>query len=206
MDNVGVFLVLIGAVGIWYFIKKQKDAQKRNISIGLVVVGFLLVGIFGEPSDAEQATPESTVESTISSSELQVIEESKEVERLAEEEAAAKAKEEEEKANADKKAKEEAERIERANIMNLEGEATTEQKSVLNDLAQQQFKEMFPYKGSKINSILGVSKDWRAIDGEWYYRADAVIVNAFDAKLETEVIIKIVPETESSGFVTIEAQ
>lgn len=206
MDNVGVFLVLIGAVGIWYFIKKQKDAQKRNISIGLVVVGFLLVGIFGEPSDAEQATPESTVESTISSSELQVIEESKEVERLAEEEAAAKAKEEEEKAKADKKAKEEAERIERADIMNLEGEATTEQKAVLNDLAQQQFKEMFPYKGSKINSILGVSKDWRAIDGEWYYRADAVIVNAFDAKLETEVIIKIVPETESSGFVTIEAQ
>lgn len=211
MDNVGVLLFLVGAVGTWYFIKKEKDAQKRNISIGLILLGFLLIGIFGEPSDTEQATPESTVESTLSSSELQAIEESKEAERLAEEEAAAKAKEEEEKkkaeeeaAEADKKAKEEAERIERANIMNLEGEATTEQKAILNDLAQQQFKETFPYKGSKIKSVLGIKKDWRAINGEWYYRAEAVIVNAFDAKQETDVIIKIVPETESSGYVTIE--
>lgn len=104
MDNVGAMLVILGGIGIWYFIKKQKDAKKRNISIGLVVVGFLLVGIFGEPSDAEQATPESTVESTLSSSELQAIEESKEAERLAEEEAAAKAKEEEEKEKAEKEA------------------------------------------------------------------------------------------------------
>lgn len=211
MDNVGVLLFLVGAVGTWYFIKKKKDAQKRNISIGLILLGFLLIGVFGEPSDAEQATAESTVESTLSSSELQAIEESKEAERLAEEEAATKAKEKEEKkkaeeeaAEADKKAKEEAERIERANIMNLEGEATTEQKAVLNDLAQQQFKETFPYKGSKIKSVLGIQKDWRAINDEWYYRADAVIVNEYGAKAETQVIIKIVPETESSGYVTIE--
>ena len=90
--------------------------------------------------------------------------------------------------------------------MNLTGEATSEQKAILNDLAKQQFDEMFPYKGSKINSILGVSKDWRAINDEWYYRADAVIVNEFGAEMETQVIIKIVPETESSGYVTIEVQ
>ena len=213
MDNVGVLLFLVGAVGTWYFIKKKKDTQKRNISIGILVIGISLVGIFSDTSEVEQSTVESTVESTLSSSELQAIEESKEAERLAEEEAATKAKEEEEKkkaeeeaAEADKKAKEEAERIERANIMNLTGEATSEQKAVLNDLAKQQFDEMFPYKGSKINSILGVSKDWRAINNEWYYRADAVIVNEFGAEMETQVIITIVPETESSGYVTIEVQ
>ena len=213
MDNVGVLLFLVGAVGTWYFIKKKKDTQKRNISIGILVIGISLVGIFSDTNEVEQSTVESTVESTLSSSELQAIEESKEAERLAEEEAATKAKEEEEKkkaeeeaAEADKKAKEEAERIERANIMNLTGEATSEQKAVLNDLAKQQFDEMFPYKGSKINSILGVSKDWRAINDEWYYRADAVIVNEFGAEMETQVIITIVPETESSGYVTIEVQ
>lgn len=213
MDNVGVLLFLVGAIGTWYFIKKKKDTQKRNISIGILVIGISLVGIFSDTSEVEQSTVESTVESTLSSSELQAIEESKEAERLAEEEAATKAKEEEEKkkaeeeaAEADKKAKEEAERIERANIMNLTGEATSEQKAVLNDLAKQQFNEMFPYKGSKINSILGIQKDWRAINDEWYYRADAVIVNGFGAEMETQVIITIVPETESSGYVTIEVQ
>ena len=192
MDNVGVLLFLVGAVGTWYFIKKKKDTQKRNISIGLILLGFLLVGIFSDTSEVEQSTVESTVESTISSSELQAIEESREAEQLAQEE--------------EEKRQEEKERAERANIMNLTGEATSEQKAVLNDLAKQQFDGMFPYKGSKIKTVLGVSKDWRAINDEWYYRADAVIVNEFGAEMETQVIITIVPETESSGYVTIEVQ
>ena len=213
MDNVGVLLFLVGAVGTWYFIKKKKDTQKRNISIGILVIGISLVGIFSDTSEVEQSTVESTVESTISSSELQAIEESREAEQLAQEEEEKRQEEirqeEEEKEKQEKQKKEEQEekeRAERANIMNLTGEATSEQKAVLNDLAKQQFDEMFPYKGSKINSILGVSKDWRAINDEWYYRADAVIVNEFGAEMETQVIIKIVPETESSGYVTIEVQ
>lgn len=206
MDNVGVLLFLVGAVGTWYFIKKKKDTQKRNISIGLILLGFLLIGIFSDTSEVEQTTVESTVESTMSSSELQAIEESREAERLAQEEEEKRKEEEKEKQEKEEEAKEEKERAERANIMNLKGEATSEQKAILNDLAKQQFDEMFPYKGSKINSILGVSKDWRAINDEWYYRADAVIVNDFGAELETQVIITIVPETESSGYVTIEVQ
>ena len=213
MDNVGVLLFLVGAVGTWYFIKKKKDTQKRNISIGLILLGFLLVGIFSDTSEVEQSTVESTVESTISSSELQAIEESREAEQLAQEEEEKRQEEirqeEEEKEKQEKQKKEEQEekeRAERANIMNLTGEATSEQKAVLNDLAKQQFDEMFPYKGSKIKTVLGVSKDWRAINDEWYYRADAVIVNEFGAEMETQVIITIVPETESSGYVTIEVQ
>ena len=160
MDNVGVLLFLVGAVGTWYFIKKKKDTQKRNISIGILVIGISLVGIFSDTSEVEQSTVESTVESTISSSELQAIEESKEAERLAQEEEEKRQEEkrqEEEKEKQEKEEQEEKERAERANIMNLTGEATSEQKAVLNDLAKQQFDEMFPYKGSKINSILGVS-------------------------------------------------
>ena len=206
MDNVGVLLFLVGAVGTWYFIKKKKDTQKRNISIGILVIGISLVGIFSDTSEVEQSTVESAVESTISSSELQAIEESREAERLAQEEEEKRQEEIRQKEKQEKEEQEEKERAERANIMNLTGEATSEQKAVLNDLAKQQFDEMFPYKGSKINSILGVSKDWRAINDEWYYRADAVIVNEFGAEMETQVIIKIVPETESSGYVTIEVQ
>lgn len=206
MDNVGVLLFLVGAVGTWYFIKKKKDTQKRNISIGILVIGISLVGIFSDTSEVEQPTVESTVESTISSSELQAIEESREAERLAQEEEEKRQEEIRQKEKQEKEEREEKERAERANIMNLTGEATSEQKAVLNDLAKQQFDEMFPYKGSKIKTVLGVSKDWRAINNEWYYRADAVIVNEFGAEMETQVIIKIVPETESSGYVTIEVQ
>ena len=206
MDNVGVLLFLVGAVGTWYFIKKKKDTQKRNISIGILVIGISLVGIFSDTSEVEQSTVESAVESTISSSELQAIEESREAERLAQEEEEKRQEEIRQKEKQEKEEQEEKERAERANIMNLTGEATNEQKAVLNDLAKQQFDEMFPYKGSKIKTVLGVSKDWRAINNEWYYRADAVIVNEFGAEMETQVIIKIVPETESSGYVTIEVQ
>lgn len=64
MDDLGVLLFLVGAVGTWYFIKKKKDTQKRNISIGLILLGFLLIGIFSDTSEVEQSTVESTVEST----------------------------------------------------------------------------------------------------------------------------------------------
>lgn len=112
MDNVGVLLFLVGAVGTWYFIKKKKDTQKRNISIGILVIGISLVGIFSDTSEVEQSTVESTVESTISSSELQAIEESREAERLAkEQEEAERKKQEEEEA---KKLLEELEKQEAA--------------------------------------------------------------------------------------------
>lgn len=64
MEFLSVLMVLFGAVGTWFFIKKQKDAKKRNISIAVTFVGFLLFGIFADTSEVEQSTPESTVSSS----------------------------------------------------------------------------------------------------------------------------------------------
>lgn len=58
MDNVGVLLFLVGAVGTWYFIKKKPDKNNRNISIGLLAVGIALIVIFTE--DTEEVATESS--------------------------------------------------------------------------------------------------------------------------------------------------
>lgn len=120
MANLGTLLVILGGIGIWYFIKKKKDPNKRNISIGLLVIGFALVGIFGEKSEenvtAEGDTaPSSEVtevsESTLSSSEVQASKEQAEKEaaeaKKAEEEQKAAEKEAEEKEAAEQKKREE---------------------------------------------------------------------------------------------------
>lgn len=123
MDNLGVLLVILGGVGIWYFIKKNKDSQKRNISIGLVVIGIALVGIFGETTETNTVANQDVIDSsevtepTLSSAEIQAsLEEAEaqaEAEKIAQEEkeAAEKAAKEEEEAER-KKLEEEAAKLE----------------------------------------------------------------------------------------------
>lgn len=43
MDNLFVFLTLVGIGGIFYF--RKKDKKKRNYSIGLAVISFILFGL-----------------------------------------------------------------------------------------------------------------------------------------------------------------
>lgn len=110
------------------------------------------------------------------------------------EQAEAKKKEAEAKATEDAKKKD---------ITALTDEPTIEQKTILNDLAQQQFDEQYPYKGSEIHSIMGVIQDWTQKDGSWYYKAEATIANAFNAERDAIIEITITPVSSDSGNVTI---
>ncbi|MCM6879567.1 hypothetical protein [Enterococcus faecium] len=120
--------------------------------------------------------------------------------KKAEKEAADAAKAEAEKKEAEAKAAEDAKK---KDITVLSNDPTIEQRTVLNDLAQQQFEQQYPYKGSKIHSIMGVIQDWTQKDGGWYYKAEATIANAFNAERDTTVEITITPVSSNSGNVTI---
>lgn len=79
------------------------------------------------------------------------------------------------------------------------------QLAILDDLANQQFKEEFPYKGSKLHRIMGVMQKWTSVDGEWFYKAEATIVNGFGAKESKNVEIYITPTGPDTGLVRINA-
>lgn len=121
--------------------------------------------------------------------------------RKADEEASKKAAE-----DAKKKAETEsktAEDAKKKDITVLADKPTTEQETILNELAQQQFDKQYPYKGSKIHSIMGVIQNWTQHDGKWFYKAQATIANAFNAKRDANIEITIAPVTSDSGNVTI---
>lgn len=120
--------------------------------------------------------------------------------KKAEKEAADAAQAEAEKKEAEAKAAEDAKK---KDITALTDEPTIEQRTILNDLAQQQFDEQYPYKGSKIHSIMGVIQDWTQKDGIWYYKAEATIANAFNAERDATIEITITPVSSDSGNVTI---
>ncbi|HFH0606771.1 hypothetical protein AB3I51_03800 [Enterococcus sp. C44] len=120
--------------------------------------------------------------------------------KKAEKEAADAAKAEAEKKEAEAKAAEDAKK---KDITVLSNDPTIEQRTILNDLAQQQFEQQYPYKGSKIHSIMGVIQDWTQKDGGWYYKAEATIANAFNAERDTTIEITITPVSSNSGNVTI---
>lgn len=82
---------------------------------------------------------------------------------------------------------------------------SSEQISVLDELARTQFNKEFPYKGSKIHSVLGLIQDWTVSGDEWFYKAEATIVNEAGAERKVNVEIHIAPLTEDSGVVTITA-
>ncbi|MDT2837811.1 hypothetical protein P7H50_13170 [Enterococcus durans] len=300
---VGLLLIL-GCVGIWYFIKKYKNKKYRNYSIILVVICMIIIGISGEmqhnaqekqdelaikvseendygdneaqfntnsagtavikgttlPDAKVTLTPDadakengfkkqkttadkkgtfkfsvnlateqgleafileansngldkesldvSVFNDSKAYNEAQAAIEKQEAEKKAKEdakkkaekEAADAAKAEAEKKEAEAKAAEDAKK---KDITVLSNDSTIEQRTILNDLAQQQFEQQYPYKGSKIHSIMGVIQDWTQKDGGWYYKAEATIANAFNAERDTTVEITITPVSSNSGNVTI---
>lgn len=88
-------------------------------------------------------------------------------------------------------------------ITKLSTDPTIEQQTTLSNLAQQQFDSMFPYKGSKMKSIMGVIQPWTAVDDHWFYKVEATVVNAFGAEQDTVVEVTIVPTGAQSGQVSI---
>lgn len=85
----------------------------------------------------------------------------------------------------------------------LSEEPTTEQQTILDDLAQQQFEKNYPYKGSKMHTVLGVIQPWTRKDGKWYRKVEATIVNASNAKMSVNLEIHITPTGSSSGTVEL---
>ncbi|WP_313630112.1 hypothetical protein [Enterococcus devriesei] len=50
---------------------------------------------------------------------------------------------------------------------------------------------------------MGVSQPWTQLDGKWYKKVDATIVNAFGAEQDATVEIHIAPVNATSGNVEI---
>lgn len=98
-------------------------------------------------------------------------------------------------------ASESAEKEKNSDITLLADEATSEQAVTLNDLAQQQFDQSYPYKGSKMHNALGLIQNWTQSDGRWYKKVEATIVNAFGAEQSVNLEIYITPASATSGTV-----
>ena len=92
-----------------------------------------------------------------------------------------------------------------ADITVLTDNPSSEQISILDELARAQFNEEFPYKGSKIHTLMGVIQDWTVSGDEWFYKAEATIVNEAGAERKVNVEIYIAPLSADSGVVTITA-
>ncbi|WP_061840127.1 hypothetical protein [Tetragenococcus halophilus] len=71
MDRFLGLLFLVGAIGIWYFIKKKPNKKKRNISIALLAVSVVLIPFFTETEDESnnEASAANTTETSISEEE-----------------------------------------------------------------------------------------------------------------------------------------
>ncbi|MDT2399200.1 hypothetical protein P7D77_14650 [Enterococcus avium] len=218
METLLGLLFILGCVGIWYFARKKPNKRNRNISIAIVVfsvliMGFLPTGQTQTNSDSKEKTESKKTESSekpLSSSEIQQSKEaseSKEKEKIAQSESKEKeriAAEEARKINEEKtKASKEAEEQKKSDITILSDKPTTEQETTLEDLASQQFKQQFPYKGSKMHSVLGVIQPWTQSDGRWYKKVQATIVNGFGAEQDTTIEIHITPASATSGTVEI---
>lgn len=90
-----------------------------------------------------------------------------------------------------------------SDITQLSETPTTGQMAILADLAQQQFDQEYPYKGSKIHTLLGVIQNWTIVDNTWFYKAEATIVNGYGAEMETTIEIYITPTGADSGEISI---
>ncbi|EGQ7431504.1 hypothetical protein I6F25_002190, partial [Enterococcus faecalis] len=88
-------------------------------------------------------------------------------------------------------------------ITNIVSNPSIDQKIILRALAQQQFDSQYPYKGSKIHSVIGILKDWTKEDDHWFFGAEATIVNVYGAKENKTVEIRITPTGPDSGSVEI---
>lgn len=74
---------------------------------------------------------------------------------------------------------------------------------ILDELARTKFEEEFPYKGSKIHTVMGKLQDWTPSGEQWYYKAEATIVNESGAKRDANVEIYITPTDPQNGTVEI---
>lgn len=83
----------------------------------------------------------------------------------------------------------------------ISSEPTDEQRSILQDLANQRFNQEYPYKGSKIHSLVGVIQNWTAVDNAWFYKAEATVVNEYNAEQKIVVEFTITPTAPDAGNV-----
>ncbi|MBO0477922.1 hypothetical protein DOK76_12680 [Vagococcus sp. DIV0080] len=90
-----------------------------------------------------------------------------------------------------------------SDITKLSKSPTDEQREILLILANQQFKQDFPYKGSKMHSITGVLQDWTQDGESWYYKTTATIVNGNKVKQDRNVEVFITPTSADTGKVEI---
>lgn len=279
MSNFLVIILIGACASTWYFVKKKPDRKKRNISIALIAISFILIGVFPSKSDNKEdnsnkvekssKTPKKSSEAKKDVIELEIPTEieadengkaiisgktnpnakvsvglgilgdsteadkdgnfslTHEISGTKEEEIEIKsmvdsstkslkikikpnpitiqAAEQAKIAEEEKKQQEEEQKKADAvsDITILNDVPTSGQKGVLDELRDQMFKKQYPYKGSKINSIIGVNQDWILNDGVWFYKADAVINNAFNSKRNATVEVTIQPVSATSGNVTI---
>lgn len=76
------------------------------------------------------------------------------------------------------------------------------QEAILDELTNTSFSEKYPYKGSKMNNILGVIQPWTSTDNKtWYKKVEAVIVNEFGAKRNVNLEIHVTPTGSNTGVV-----
>ena len=72
LSKIAPFGVLLGCVGIWYFIQKVPDIKKMIASIALTIVSLILIAInvFGSDSSSENTTTEYTPPKSTATAEL----------------------------------------------------------------------------------------------------------------------------------------
>lgn len=88
-------------------------------------------------------------------------------------------------------------------ITKLSSKPTSKQQTTLRVLGKQAFERQYPYKGSKMHSIMGIIQDWTQKGDVWFFKCEATIVNEYGAELETVVEITIEPTGPESGNVTV---
>ena len=107
---------------------------------------------------------------------------------------------EQQKENAD----EEKNKAENEDITKLTENPTSEQTLLLQNLANQKFKQDYQYKGSKLHSLTGRIQDWTADGDHWFAKIKATIVNDSGAERDATVEIFITPTDATSGEVTLD--
>lgn len=189
--------------------KIKKPFYKRWWFITFIALAAMggIMELLGIDTDGEKATePSQEVVAEKEKEEPSAMKKEPEVQKkeISKKEKKAQEKQaKEEKRIADEEVqKKEEQRILDSDITNLSDEATLEQQITLSALADMQFKERYPYKGSKMHSILGVLQDWTSTDGEtWFYKVEATIVNAYGAERSANVEVHIAPIGPDSGYV-----